>query len=164
MTEVRRAPARLSRWGSVSVALLALAASGFYSWLGLVAGTAGLAVLVVGLVRGEHGAVTGGAFGLFLGAITAGVQGAPVLAVLLSVTCSVVAWDSGGNAISIGEQLGRDADTRRIEAVHMTASGGVGVVTAGTGYGLYLAGTGGHPVAALVFLLVAAVLLVEALG
>ena len=108
--------------------------------------------------------VTIGAFGLFVGGIIAGIQSAPVVPVLISVTFSVLAWDVGGSAISIGKQLGRDADTRRIEAVHMTASGAVGMVTAGVGYGLYQTGAGEQSVAALVFLLIAAVLLVEALG
>jgi hypothetical protein len=163
MTAVRRGPARLSRWGSAGAAVLALGTSGFYSWPALTAGVVGLTLLVVGLRRGANTAVTAGAFGLFLAGIVAGSQGAPVLPVLISVTCSVLAWDSGRNAVSIGTQLGREADTRRIEAVHMAASTAVGLMTVGLGYGLYRAGTGNQPVTALFFLLVAAVLLVEAL-
>lgn len=163
MKPINRAPARLSRWISVSAALVAVGSSGFYSWPALAVGTLGLLLLVVGLIRGANTAVTIGAFGLFVGGIIAGVQNAPIVPVLISVTFTVLAWDVGGSAISIGKQLGREADTIRIEAVHMTASGIVGVVTAGVGYGLYQTGTGEQPVAALVFLLIAAVLLVEAL-
>jgi hypothetical protein len=164
MKPIDRAPTRLSRWVSVSAAFVALGASGFYSWPALAVGTLGLLLLVVGLVRGANAAVTTGAFGLFVGGIVAGVGSAPVVPVLVSVTFAVLAWDVGGSAISIGKQLGREADTIRIEAVHMTASGVVGVVTAGVGYGLYHTGTGEEPVVTLVFLLIAAVLLVEALG
>lgn len=164
MKAIPRAPARLSSWGSVLAAFVALGTSGFYSWPALAVGSVGLLLLAVGIVRGANSAVTLGAFGLFVGGIIAGVQSAPVVPILISVTFSVLAWDVGASAISIGNQLGRDADTRRIEAVHMTASGVVGVVTAGVGYGLYQTGTGEQPVAALVFLLIAAVLLVEALG
>lgn len=163
MTAVSHAPSRLSRFGSVGAALVALVASGFYSWEALAAGAGGLLLLAVGLVRGSNWAVTAGAGTLLTGGVVAGIQGAPVLPVLTSVTCSVLAWDSGGYAVSVGTQLGRDADTRRIEVVHLTASAAVGVVTAGIGYGLYRAGTGGQPVLALVCLLSAAVLLVVAL-
>ncbi|MUW14039.1 hypothetical protein GJ633_04720 [Halorubrum sp. CBA1125] len=143
--------------------MVALGASGFYSWGALVAGTLGLLLLLSGLVRGSNAAVTVGAFGLFLGGVTAGVQSAPTVPVLVSVTFAVLAWDAGGNAISIGRQLGREADTIRIEVTHVAASGLVGVVTVGLGYGLYRTGTGEQPVAALVFSVLAAVLLIEAL-
>jgi hypothetical protein len=161
---INRTPVRLSSWVSVSAALVALGSSGFYSWPALAVGTLELVLLAVGLVRGANTGVTLGAFGLFVGAIAAGIRGAPIVPVLLSVTLSVVAWDVGGSAISIGKQLGQDADTMRIEAVHVATSVGIGVITAGIGYGLYRAGTGEQPVAALVFLLIAAVLLTEALG
>lgn len=164
MKAIQRTPARLSSWVSGSAAFVALGASGFYSWPALAVGTMGVLLLIIGLVRGANAAVTTGAFGLFVGGIIAGVQSAPVVPVLISVTFSVLAWDVGGNAISIGKQLGRDADTRRIETVHLTASGVVGVVTVGVSYGLYQTGTGEQPVTALFFLLIAAVLLVEALS
>ncbi|MFB6140628.1 MAG: hypothetical protein ABEJ26_09370 [Halosimplex sp.] len=147
----------------MSAALVALGASGFYSWPALAVGTLGAILLAVGLVRGADAAVSLGAFGLFGAGLVAGVRGAPVVPVLVSVAFAVLAWDTGGNAISIGKQLGREADTTRVEAVHVAASGVVGAVTAGLGYGIYRAGTGEQPVAALVFSLVAAVLLVEAL-
>jgi hypothetical protein len=76
----------------------------------------------------------------------------------------VLAWDVGGSAISVGAQLGRDADTVRLEAVHIAASTALGAVVVGVGYGLYRAGPGEQPVVALVLLVVAAVLLVEALS
>ena len=163
MTPIDRSPARLSRWASLVAALVALVSSGFYSWPALVTGTLGLGLLGVGLARGRITGVTVGAFGLFAGAILAGAQGAPVIPVLIGVTFAVLAWDLGGSAISIGDQLGRDADTVRLEAVHMTGSIAVGVVTAGVGFGLYQTGDSGQPVAALVFLVIASVLLVAAL-
>jgi hypothetical protein len=162
--EIDRSPARLGRLASMSAGLLALASSGLYSWPAFATGTFGLSLLLVGLVRGSHGFVTGGAFVLFLGGILAGAGGAPVLPVLVGVTAAVLAWDLGENAIGIGAQLGRGADTVRLEAVHIAASTVVGAVVAGVGFGLYRVGTGEHPVAALVLLVIAAVLLVEALS
>lgn len=163
MTVVDRRPARISRWLAGFAGVLALVMSGFYSWSALLVGALGAVILCAGLLRGVVGAVTTGAFGLFIAAILAGVQRAPVLPVLTSITLAVVAWDIGGNAISIGEQLGRDAETTRIEIVHSVASLTVGVVTAGIGYAIYWFGTGGQPVAAVVFLVLGAVLLIATL-
>lgn len=163
MRPIDRSPARLGRWASIVAALVALASSGLYSWVALAVGVLGLGLLVVGLGRGIDGPVTGGAFCLFVGAIVAGAQGAPVGPVLIGATAAVLAWDFGGSAIGVGAQLGRDADTARLETVHIAASALVGVVVAGVGFGLYRAGTGGKPVVALVLLVIAAVLLVEAL-
>lgn len=163
MSEVDRSPARLSGGVAVGVAFVALASSGLYSWVALAAGSVGVLLFVGGVGLGERPWVTTGAFVLFLAAIVAGTRGAPAVPVLVSVAAAVVAWDVGGSAISVGRQLGRDADTTRLEVVHLTASLGVGVLTVGGGYGLYQLGTEDQPVAALVFLLVAAVLLVQAL-
>ncbi|MFC7116403.1 hypothetical protein ACFQH2_17635 [Natronoarchaeum sp. GCM10025703] len=163
MNRVDRDPARLSSLLSGSAAVVAFGVSAFYSWPALVVGAVGLVLVVVGLVRGLYNAVTLGAFGLFVGAILAGMQTAAVSPVLISVTAAVLAWDIGTNAISIGSQLGRDANTRRIEVVHVVASTGVGVVTSSVGYGLYVTGIGNQPITALFFLLIAAVLLLESL-
>lgn len=161
---VDRSPSRLGRLASIGAGVLALASSGLYSWPAFAAGILGLSLLLVGLVRGSNGFVTGGAFVLFLGGILAGAGGAPVLPVLVGVTAAVLAWDLGRSAISIGSQLGRRADTVRLEAVHIASSTVLGAVVAGVGFGLYRVGTGDQPVAALVLLAIAAALLVEALG
>lgn len=163
MTAVDRRPAAFSRSLSAFAGVLALVTSGFYSWIALAVGVIGLAVHAVGLVRGETPAVTAGTFGLFLGAIVAGAQGAPIPSVLAAVVLAVVAWDVGGNAVSIGRQLGRSADTVRIELVHAVASLAVGTLTAGVGYGVYWFGAAGQPVPAVVFLLLGAVLLIATL-
>lgn len=143
--------------------VIALGTSGFYSWLALAVGVSGLVLLAVGLVRGATAAVTTGSFGLFGSAVVAGVQGAPVEPILVSVVAVVVAWDVGGTAISLGKQLGRETETRRLEAVHAIGSVAVGVATAGVAYGLYRTGPSEQPVAALVFSVIGAVLLLEAL-
>lgn len=162
--EVDRSPARLGRLASMGAGLLAFGSIGLYSWPAFATGTLGLSLLLVGLVRGSNGFVTGGAFVLFLGGILAGAWGAPVLPVLVGVAAAVLAWDVGGSAISIGAQLGRGADTVRLEAVHIASSTVVGAVVVGVGFGLYRVGTGEQPVAALLLLAIAAALLVEALG
>jgi hypothetical protein len=137
--------------------------SGFYSWPALIVGSIGLVILAVGLVRGTTSTVTTGAFGLFIAAVISGTQSAPVLPILGSIVFAVVAWDTGGNAISIGEQLGRSANTLRIEIIHSVVSITVGVVIVGVGYAIYRVSAGGQPVAAGVFLLLGAILFIATL-
>ena len=161
---IDRSPARLGRWASTGAGLVALASVGLYSWPALVAGGLGLSLLLVGLVRGTGGLVDGGAFALVGGGVLAGAGGAPVLPVLVGVVFAVLAWDAGWNAIGVGAQLGREADTMRLEAAHLAASTAVGVAVLGVGFGLYRVGTGGKPIAVLLLLVIAAVLLVEALS
>lgn len=163
MKPIRRSPTRLSSWAAVGAAIVAVTSSGFYSWPALVVGTLGVLVLVGGLGRGSTATVTLGAFGLFVGGLVAAVRGAPAVPTLVSVTATVLAWDSAGRAISIGTQLGRDANTVRIEAVHLAASLVVGVCTVSVGYGIYWAGTGGQPVTVVLFMLIAALLLLAGL-
>lgn len=163
MRAVDRRPARLSAWVAAFASSLAFVASAFYSWPALAVGALGLVVLWGGLLARTLAAVTIGAFALFVAAVVAGAQHAPVLPVVVSVSLAVVAWDAGGNAISVGEQLGREANTARVEAVHSLASLAVGAATAGVGYAVYSFGTGGQPVAAVAFLLLGAVLLIATL-
>ena len=163
MRAVDRSPARFSQWSSAGAGLVAVVSTGIYSWPALATGTLGLVLLVGGLVRGARRAVTLGALGLFVGAILAGSQGVPILPVLVGVTAAVLARDVGGTAIGIGAQLGREADTVRLEAVHVATSTVVGVVVTVAGVAIYRAGVGGRPILALVLLVVAAVLLVETL-
>ncbi|MFB6228779.1 MAG: hypothetical protein ABEH88_09515 [Halobacteriales archaeon] len=160
---VDRRPASLGRGISAFAGSVALVTGGFYSWPALVLGAAGTLVLWAGLLRGTRSMVTTGAFGLFVAAMIAGAQAAPIVPVLASVVLTVVAWDAGSNAISVGEQLGRSADTTRIEAVHGAATLAVGTLTAAVGYAVYRFATGGQPVAAVAFLLLGAVLLVATL-
>lgn len=163
MKPIRRSPTRLSSWAAVSAAVVALTSSGFYSWPALVVGTLGVLVLVGGLGRGSTATVTLGAFGLFVGALLAAVRGAPAVPVLVSVTATVLAWDSAGRAISIGTQLGREANTARLEAVHLAGSLVVGAGTVSVGYGIYWAGTGGQPASVVLFMLIGALLLLAGL-
>lgn len=163
MTIIDRRPAGLSRGLSAFTGSFALVMSGFYSWPALIVGTMGIIILWAGLARGTNSTVTTGAFGLFLAAVIAGAQNAPISPILASVVLVVVAWDTGSNAISVGEQLGRSTNTIRIEIVHILASITVGVVTASVGYAIYWFGAGGQPATAVVFLLLGAILLIATL-
>lgn len=162
MTQIDRSPAVFSGSVAVAAALVALS-PGIYGGAALAAGAVGFVVLLGGVTRGVQPVVTVGATALLVGAILAGLDGAPVEVLLLAVTATVTAWDAGRNAITVGDQLGREAETLRLEAVHLGATAITGTLTASAGYAIYRTVTGGAPVLALLFLVLAAVLLASAL-
>ncbi|WP_137283733.1 DUF7519 family protein [Halorussus salinisoli] len=161
--EIDRSPARLSSALAVTAAALAAGTSALTATLTLTVGAAGFLVVTFGVVRGSRRAVTLGAVALLVGALVGGLlSGAPYL-LLPGVIATVLAWDFGEQAINVGEQLGRGADTTQLEATHAAGSTVVAVGAGGLGYGIFLASSGGQPVTALVFLLLAAVVLTSAL-
>lgn len=119
-----------------------------------------LAVLVVtvGVRNGSRRLVTLGAVVLFGAVLLAGASDAPLAFVLVGAGATVVAWDAGTNAISVGRQLGAAAETRRLEIVHALATTGVAVVVGGVGYAAFRLSTGGQPTTGVALLLLAALL------
>jgi len=124
----------------------------------------GTAVLLAGVASARHGLVDGGGLVAFLGIVFAATNGATAGPVVFGTTATVVAWDAGGNAISIGRQLGNRVDSTRVEVVHAVAGAAVGLVTALVGLMLFRVGPTRQPVTTLFVLLLAAVLLVAALN
>lgn len=161
---IDRSPARLSSAAAVGAALLALVSSGSASILALLLGALGVALTLGGLLVARRGPITVGATLLFVGTLVAGVAGAGVLPLLVSVAASVLTWDLGRNAVDVGAQLGRRADTTGIELVHAGASVLIVSLSAGLGYAVFDAAAGGQPVVALVALLLSGVLLSLALS
>jgi hypothetical protein len=157
MNRISRSPAYLSSGLSLGAALVAAAAMAVQSEPALLLCLVGVLALGAGLIVGLQPFVTVGALGLVGGVIAGGVAGAPPLAALVAVTAAILAWDLGGTAIVLGEQLGRDAPTARLELAHATGSAVVGVVSVAAGYAVFETATGGQPVSG-VFGLVLAVL------
>lgn len=163
MSEPDGSPSRVGVLLSIGAGVVALGMIGVYGVLTATAGSVGLLVLTVGVLRGSRRAITVGAFALFVGVLLAGLEGAPPLWILVGAVGTVLAWDIGENAVGIGEQLGGDAETVRLEAVHAATSLGVGAVTVVASYGIYTVAGGGQPLSTLVFLLIAVVALTLAL-
>lgn len=161
--EIDRSPAALSSALAASAAALSAGASALTSTLGLGLGAAGFLLVAAGVVRDRRGAVALGAASLAVAALGGGVVTAAPYLLLPGVIASVLAWDFGEQAITVGDQLGREADTAQLEATHAAASTVVGVGAGGLGYAVYLGASGGQPVTALVFLLLGAVVLTSAL-
>jgi hypothetical protein len=164
MKPIDRSPAVLSSVAATVLGLVVLAALGPFSGISLGLCIVGFALLVVGLLRGIRGVVSGGASGLLLGTAAGAVNGAPVLLALLGLVATVLAWDIGQRAIDIGAQLGRDAETRELELFGLATSAAVGVVTGVAGYLIYLVGAGGQPLSAVFFVLLAVLALFGALS
>jgi hypothetical protein len=161
--EIDRSPARLSSALAVSAAALAAGTSALSSTVALAGSLGGLALFAVGVVAGSRRGLTLGAGVLLLSALVGGLLSGAAYLLLPGVIATVLAWDFGEQAINVGEQLGREADTAQLEATHAAGSTVVGVGAGALGYGVYLVSSGGQPVTALVFLLLAAVVLTSAL-
>ena len=161
--EIDRSPARLSSALAVTAAALAAGTSALSGTFALAGAIGGFALLTAGVVVGSRRGITLGAGVLLLGALVGGLLSGAAYLLLPGVIATVLAWDLGEQAINVGEQLGRDAETTQLEVTHAAGSTVVGVGAGALGYGVYLVSSGGQPVTALVFLLLAVVVLTSAL-
>lgn len=158
---VDRSPARLSAVMAIGFAVLA--ALTLPSIVLVLSGLFGALLVGVGAMRGAGRIVGYGTALLVGGVLVAGSQGAPPEPLVLRTLLALLAWDAGRYGITIGEQLGRAADTRRIELAHSAFAAAVGAAGAGLGYAAYRVMAGGRPVAAVFLLLFGAVVLVVTL-
>ncbi|WP_136718411.1 DUF7519 family protein [Halorientalis salina] len=96
-------------------------------------GLVGLGLLVgaIAPIRGQGSRllVKVGTGGLFLCVVFTGLfREADTTLLLLTGAGTILAWDGGDYAIGVGEQLGRQAQTWRLELTHLLASALVGGV------------------------------------
>lgn len=157
--EIDRSPPRLSgalAFVAAIVGTLALAVSGPAFALGAL----GVVLVGIGFSRGSQAAITLGGMGLFCGVLLAGFVGAPPELLLFATAATVVSWDIAGFAIDLGEELGRAAETTRVELVHAGASALVAAVAATGGVFVYRLAGGGPALAPIVLLCGAVVLVV----
>lgn len=161
--ELTRRPARAS--SAIAVVALggAALASAPYSRYVVWSSVLAVALLAVGLVSGSRRSITFGCVALLLGVLAASVAGLPAMPTLASVTATVVAWDAGHQAVGVGEQLGREAETMRAELPHVGATAAVGAAISLGSYAAFLAAPGGLPVSAVALALLGAVSLLAAL-
>lgn len=159
---IDRSPARRSSLLSVLAGGIAVSTLPPSPAMGL--GIVGVLVVLVGLGSESRRHVSTGAFVLFLGVLLAGAGNASPEAVLVAATATVLSWDLGEQAINVSDHLGRAAETARIEFVHAAGSTAAGAVAVGVAYAVFRLATGGQPLAALFFLLVAALALASAIG
>lgn len=140
------------------VAVLALLAGG----PAVLVGALGLGLLAVGTRAGRRGAVGGGGLVLLVGTLLAGALGAGPVALLVAAGAGLVAWDSAEHTVGLGEQVGRRASVTRAVGVHTAGSGLLVALGAGIAYGAFRLAGPGVPLA-LVLLLTGAVVLLRVL-
>ena len=162
--EIVRRPARRSLLVSAVAGSVATSAAAVGSPAGALVCLAGTGVLVAGVATARHGLVDAGGLVAFLGVVFAAANGATAGPVVVGTAATVVAWDAGGNAVSLGRQLGSRVDSLRVELLHAVAGAVVGLTTALVGLVLFRLGPTRQPVTTLFVLLLAAVLLVVALN
>jgi hypothetical protein len=153
-----------SRTGTALAALVGLVAVVTQAAGGpaVAVGGVGLLSLVGGLRLGVERAVSLGAVGLFAGVLVAGAVGAPAELLLVSAAASVVAWDVASQSVSLGEQVGRAADTARAELVHAAGSALVATAAVAAAYVVFRVLPGG-PVLALALCLLGGILIASVL-
>ncbi|WP_225334016.1 DUF7519 family protein [Halomicrobium urmianum] len=162
----------------VALAGVALLAAGFFlavtgpetatERVELLPGLLGLAILGAGLlpIRAgrERTLVTVGTALLFVGVVASGVfQGSPLLALLAASVATVVAWDAGEQAVSLGRQVGRQAATARAVVAHSGGTLLAGAVVVLAALGVYRLDVTDLSLTALVALLAAAFVLILSL-
>jgi len=158
---VNRVPPRTSTIIALVAALIVCVTA--LRSIGFVPAGLGLAIMGAGLAGGRRSLVTVGAAGQLVALFITGAAGVGTARVLVGIAAGVVAWDVAQHAVGLGEQIGRDAPSRRAELVHAGTSLGVAASTAGIAYLLFVAAAGNQPTTALVALLLAVVLIVLAL-
>lgn len=156
------APTRFGSAIALCWVFVSIGVSALYSLPALAVGGLGGLLFVSGLLGGSRRRLSGGAFSVFLAALLAATLGAPVDATLLGVVTAVLAWDAGGVSMSLGTQLGSDAPTIRAELVHVSASAGIGLFTIVVGYAIFSFWSGVVSISALIYLLLAALVLLFA--
>lgn len=163
MSEISREPSRFGIAVAGGFALLSIAATAVSVPNAAAVSGVGLVVLAAGLVRASRRLITNGGAVLLIGVLYAGYTGAPPLLVLVGGLMGVLAWDTASNAVSIGEQLGKETDTMQAEVIHAVSSFLVGTLAVAVGYAVYLAAAGRQPIAVVFLLVVGAAALVNAL-
>jgi hypothetical protein len=131
-------------------------------------GTLGVATLLFGVLpvraKWSRQLVTLGAIFLFGGVVLSGVVYEASLRLVGAVVTMLLAWDAGEQAISLGEQVGRYADMRSVELVHLVGSTATGVVAIVVAAATYRFGVTEIPPLGLGFLLAAVLVLAVAIA
>lgn len=108
----------------------------------------------------ERRLVTTGTALVFLSVLVSGlVETTSLTSLLVAGAATILAWDAGENAVSLGHHVGARGSTTRAAAVHSAASGLVAVVALLLALSVHRLDVDGLPLAALAALLVAGVVL-----
>lgn len=158
---VDHAPSRFSRIVALVAAAVGVGLTAPFAALALPFAVAGLAIVAGSLfVAYSRGWLAVGAGLVLLGSIISGGYGAvPVELLLLGVSATLLALDVGQFGIGVGEQLGRQTRTRRLEITHAAFTTIALTVANAFVYAVYLVAGDGRPASAVALALIGAILL-----
>jgi len=158
--EVTHSPTTVSAVLATLAAILAVFASST-SLLAMGLGAFGLVAVVGGLfVFDSERAMAVGTGIVFVGVVLSGILGSSLPLLIMGSFATILAFDIGQNAFSVGRQMSDETETTRGELVHASASLAVGIVIVGVAAVVYIAAFEGLSVSSLAFLLLGAMLLV----
>lgn len=157
---VDHSPSRFSQLVTVGAALLGAGMMAPFSGFSIPFGIVG--VLLVGMGIGKTYSrrwVSVGVAMILVGALISGAYGfVPAELILVGVGATLIAWDVGQHGLSVGEHLGRQTQTVRLETVHAASTTlFVGCASIFT-YAVYLAGGTGQPASAVALALTGVIL------
>lgn len=129
----------LASLGVIAAALTLLVSVGDEPEIAMFApGIVGSAILAAGVFpvrgRGSQMLVKLGAAGIFISVLVAGIYEAPLSILLVGGVGSILAWDAGDHAITLGEQMGMAARTIPVEVTHLAGTILVGTLAVVAAY------------------------------
>ncbi|SEW07910.1 hypothetical protein SAMN04487945_1317 [Halobacterium jilantaiense] len=129
------------------------------SGIGLALGAAGAGLLVFGAQQGTRRFVSLGAATLAVGVVFGAATGLDPAYTLVGGVGTVVAYDAGEHAVSLGVDVGRDARVGQSVLVHVFSTAALSALVAAVTLVVYTFGPRSLPVTALVTLLLGGTLL-----
>lgn len=159
--EVVHAPSRLSQGVALVAAVVGVALTSPFVLLSVPFAVAGLGLVAGSLVVAQsRGWLAVGTGLILLAAILGGTYGAvPVEFMLVGVSATLLALDVGQYGIGVGQQLGRQTRTRRLEVVHATFTLIALTVVNAVAYAVFLFGGSGRPASAVALSVIGAIAL-----
>jgi len=161
---VDRPPTLVSAAIAVGAALLAAGFTGAHTGVAGQIGVAGVALVGYGLFAGEYRWIDYGTVALVCSVVVVGAVGAGPRVTVPAALCAVLAWDTGGYAVRLGRELGRESETARAELVHAGLTLAVGTTAVLVAAGGYLLVTGAAPTLAVLLLFCGALALLLAVS
>lgn len=158
---VDHAPTRVSQIIALVAAAVGVALTAPFAMLALPFAIAGLAIVAGSLFITHSRGWLSVAVGLILfGAIISGGYGVvPPAFLLIGVSAAFLAFDVGQYGIGVGEQLGRQTQTRRLEIIHATSTVIALTVANAFAYSVYLFAGDGRPASAVALTLIGVIAL-----
>ncbi len=146
---------------AVLAAVIGMLLTAPYVGLTLPIGIAGVLFIAAGVfVSHSRSYVSLGLASMFIVLVSVGAVGAvPTPVLLIGGVFTVVAWDVGQHAVTLGKQMGRGPPTARGEVIHAVGTFMVGMIIAAILYGVSLVPLGEQAVFPIVLLLLGVVAL-----